>query len=156
MTTGHASWIGLGSLEIFWVFYWVNILSKQIGLDPENSLINADVYKRLPQYLKLEGGPILFLSLFLFMTVLLVSLILFMFRWYGVMCCGFTCSEAVGLVCNFSGKLLLGAFLDTSSSFFYSRLAWRYLMKNFSRYIVVINIYVLCCVSWRTEAVNFI
>ena len=28
-------------------------------------------------------------------------------------------------------------------------------MKNFSRYIVVINIYVLCCFSWRTEAVKF-
>ncbi len=54
-----------------------------------------------------------------------------MFRLYGVMCCGFTRSEAVGLVCNHSGKLLLGAFLDTSSSFFYSRLAWRYLMKKF-------------------------
>ena len=26
---------------------------------------------------------------------------------------------------------------------------------NFSRYIVVINIYVLCCFSWRTEAVKF-
>ena len=102
---------------------------KADWLRPENSLINADVLKRLPQYLKLEGGPTLFL--FLFMTVLLVALILFMFRLYGVMCCGFTRSEAVGLVCNFSGKLLLGAFLDTSSSFFYSRLAWRYLMKKF-------------------------
>jgi hypothetical protein len=40
---------------------------------------------------------------------------------------GFTRSEAVGLVCNFSGKLLT----------------------------VVINIYVLCCFSWRTEAVKF-
>ena len=29
-------------------------------------------------------------------------------------------------------------------------------MKNFSRYIVVINIYVLCCFSWRTEVVNLI
>jgi hypothetical protein len=85
----------------------------------------------LPQYLKLEGGPTLILFLFLFVTDLLVSLILFMFRLYGVMCCGFTRSEVVGLVCNFSGKLLLGAFLDTSSSFFYSRLAWRYLMKKF-------------------------
>ncbi len=47
-------------------------------------------------------------------------------------------------------------FLDTSTSFFYSRLAWRYLTKNFSRYIVVINIYVLCCFSWQTEVVNFI
>jgi hypothetical protein len=47
------------------------------------------------------------------------------------MCCGFTRSEAVGLVCNFSGKLLLGYFLDTLSSFFYSRLAWRHLMKKF-------------------------
>jgi hypothetical protein len=28
-------------------------------------------------------------------------------------------------------------------------------MINFSRYIVVINIYVLCCFSWRTEAVKF-
>ncbi len=63
--TGHESWIGLGSLEIFWVFYWVNILSKQIGLDLENSLINADVYKRLPQYLKFEGGPILNLYVYL-------------------------------------------------------------------------------------------
>ena len=64
MTVGHESWIELGTLEIFWVFYWVNILSKQIGLDPENSLINADVYKRLPQYLKLEGGPI-----YIFMSI---------------------------------------------------------------------------------------
>ncbi len=30
-------------------------------------------------------------------------------------------------------------------------------MTNFSRYIVIINIYVLCCFSWRTEAVkNFL
>ena len=29
-------------------------------------------------------------------------------------------------------------------------------MKNFSHYIVVINIYVLCCFSWRTEVVNLI
>ncbi len=81
--------------------------------------------------LNLRGGQLYFYFLFLFMTVLLISLILFMFRLYGVMCCGFTRSEAVGLVCNFSGKLLLGAFLDTSSSFFYSRLAWRYRMKKF-------------------------
>jgi hypothetical protein len=47
---------------------------------------------------------------------------------------GFTRSEAVGLVCNFSGKLLTGAFLDTLSSFFYSRLAWSYMMTNFPLY----------------------
>jgi hypothetical protein len=29
-------------------------------------------------------------------------------------------------------------------------------MKNFSCYIVVINIYALCCFSWRTEVVNLI
>jgi hypothetical protein len=41
----------------FFSFYWVNILNKQIGLDPGNSLIKADVSKRFPQYLKFEGGP---------------------------------------------------------------------------------------------------
>jgi hypothetical protein len=71
--------------------------------------------------LNLREGRFYFYLYFHLMTVLLVALILFMFRWYGVMCSGFTRSEAVGLVCNFSGKLLLGAFLDTSSSFFYSR-----------------------------------
>ena len=69
---------------------------------------------------------------------------------------GCTRLEAVGLVCNFSGKLLTGAFLDKLSSFFYSRLAWRHLMTNFSRYIVIINIYALCCFSWRTEAVKIL
>jgi len=58
---------------------------------------------------------------------------------------GCTRLEAVGLVCNFSGKLLTGAFLDKLFSFFYSRLAWRHQKTNFSRYIVIINIFILCC-----------
>ncbi len=69
---------------------------------------------------------------------------------------GCTRLEAVGLVCNFSGKLLTGTFSGQVVQFFYSRLAWRHLMTNFSRYIVIINIYVLCCFSWRTEAVKFL
>jgi hypothetical protein len=32
---------------------------KQIGLDPGNPLIKADVSKRFPQYLKFKGGPTL-------------------------------------------------------------------------------------------------
>ncbi len=64
MTIGHESWIGLGSLEVF-EFYWVIILNKQIGLDPENFLIKANTFKRLPQYLKFEGGPILYLCVYL-------------------------------------------------------------------------------------------
>ena len=34
------------------------------------------------------------------------------------MYCGFTCSEAVGLVCNFFGKLLSGAFSGHVVQFF--------------------------------------
>jgi hypothetical protein len=64
MTIGHESRIGLGSLEVF-EFYWVITLSKQIGLDPENFRINANIFKRLPQYLKFEGGPILYLCVYL-------------------------------------------------------------------------------------------
>ncbi len=64
MTIGHESWIGLGSLEVF-DFYWVIILNEQIGLDPENFLIKANTFKRLPQYLKFEGGPILYLCVYL-------------------------------------------------------------------------------------------
>ena len=141
MTVGHVSWIGLGSLE-FLSFYWVISLNKQIGLDPKNPLFWPE---RFPQYLKFEGGPTL-----IFIYVLILSL----FRLYGVMYRGCTRLEAVGLVCNFSGKLLTGAFLDKLSSFFYSRLAWRHLKTNFSRYIVIINIFVLCCFSWRLEAVK--
>ncbi len=64
MTIGHESWIGLGNLEVF-EFHWVIILSKQIGLDPENFRINTNTSKRLPQYLKFEGGPILYLYVYL-------------------------------------------------------------------------------------------
>ncbi len=47
-----------------------------------------------------------------------MSLTLFLFRLYGVMYRGFTRSEAVGLVCNFSGKLLSGAFSGHVVQFF--------------------------------------
>ncbi len=72
------------------------------------------------------------------------------------MYCGFTRSEAVGLVCNFSGKLLLGAFSGHVVQFFLQPPCLEISDDEFSRYIVVINIYVLCCFSWRTEAVKFI
>ncbi len=64
MTIGHESWIGLGNFDIFF-FYWVIILSKQTGLDPENFRINANTFKRLPQYLKFEGGLTLYLCIYL-------------------------------------------------------------------------------------------
>ncbi len=44
---------------------WVNSeLKRQIGLEPKNSLSNAEVFKRLPQYLKIEGGPTLYLFIY--------------------------------------------------------------------------------------------
>jgi len=66
--------------------------------------------ERFPQYLKFEGGPnFYFYACFL---------ILFLFRLYGVMYRGFTRLEAVGLVCNFSGKLLKGVFSGQVVQFF--------------------------------------
>ena len=68
---------------------------------------------------------------------------------------GCTRLEAVGLVCNFSGKLLTGAFSGHVVQFFLQPPCLEISDDEFSRYIVVINIYVLCCFSWRTEAVKF-
>ena len=82
-------------------------------------------------------------------------LILFLFRLYGVMYRGCTRLEAVGLVCNLSGKLLKGAFSGQVVQFFLQPPCLEISDDEFSRYIVVINIYVLCCFLWWTEAVNF-
>ena len=81
-------------------------------------------------------------------------LILFLFRLYGVMYRGFTRSEAVGLVCNFSGKLLTGAFSGHVVQFFLQPHCLEIYDDKFSRYIVIINMCMLCCFSWRTEAVK--
>ena len=97
---------------------------------------------------KFEGGPnFYFYACFL---------ILFLFRLYGVMYRGFTRLEAVGLVCNFSGNLLKGVFSGQVVQFFLQPPCLETSDDEFSRYIVIINIYVLCCFSWRTEAVKFL
>ena len=61
----------------------------------------------------------------------------------------------MGLVCNFSGKLLTGIFSGHVVQFFLQPPCLELYDDEFSRYIVLINIYVLCCFSWRTEAVKF-
>jgi hypothetical protein len=68
---------------------------------------------------------------------------------------GFTRSEAVGLVCNLSSKLLKGIFSGHAVQFFLQPPCLEPYDDEFSRYIVVINVYVLCCFSWRREAVKF-
>jgi hypothetical protein len=83
-----------------------------------------------------------------------VFLILFLFRLYGVMYRGCTRLEAVGLVCNFSGKLLKGAFsgqvvqfflqppcLETSDDEFFP-------LYSYNKYLCIVLF------SWRTEAVK--
>ena len=79
---------------------------------------------------------------------------LFLFRLYGVMYRGCTRLEAVGLVCNFSGKLLKGAFsgqvvqfflqppcLETSDDEFFP-------LYSYNKYLCIVLF------SWRTEAVK--
>ncbi len=83
-------------------------------------------------------------------------LILFLFRLYGVMYRGCTRLEAVGLVCNFSGKLLTGTFSGQVVQFFLQPPCLETSDDEFFPLVVVINIYVLCCFSWRTEAVKFL
>ncbi len=81
-------------------------------------------------------------------------LILFLFRLYGVMYRGCTRLEAVGLVCNFSGKLLTGAFsgqvvqfflqppcLETSDDEFFP-------LYSYNKYFCIVLL------SWRLEAVK--
>ena len=102
------SWIGLGSLQIFLIFgssFW----NKQIGLDPENALIKGTHLKGFLNTLKLRGGQFLIFHMY-------VNPILF--RLYGVLYRGCTRLEAVGLVCNFSGKLLTGIFSGHVVQFF--------------------------------------
>ena len=81
-------------------------------------------------------------------------LILFLFRLYGVMYRGCTRLEAVGLVCNLSGKLLKGAFsgqvvqfflqppcLETSDDEFFP-------LYSYNKYLCILLF------SWRSEAVK--
>jgi len=102
--------------------------------------------ERFPQYLKFEGGPTF--------NFYVCFLILFLFRLYGVMYRGFTRLEAVGLVCNFSGKLLTGIFsgqvvqfflqppcLETSDDEFFP-------LYSYNKYLCIVLF------SWRTEAVK--
>ena len=81
-------------------------------------------------------------------------LIFFLFRLYGVMYRGCTRLEAVGLVCNFSGKLLSGTFsgqvvqfflqppcLETSDDEFFP-------LYSYNKYFCIVSF------SWRLEAVK--
>ncbi|MFN9904636.1 MAG: hypothetical protein ACK56F_00750, partial [bacterium] len=60
----------------------------------------------------------------------------------------------MGLVCNFSGKLLTGAFLDKSFSFFYSRLAWRHQTMNFFPLYNYNKCFCIVLFSWWLEAIE--
>jgi hypothetical protein len=127
------------------LFYWVISLNKRIGLDPEN-YTHWHLSERFPQYLKIEGGPTF--------NFYLCFLILFLFRLYGVVYRGFTRLEAVGLVCNLSGKLLSGIFsgqvvqfflqppcLETSDDEFFP-------LYSYNKYLCIVLF------SWRSEAVK--
>ncbi len=93
----------------------------------------------------MRGGRLYFLTCFL---------ILFLFRLYGVRYRGCTRLEAVGLVCNFSGKLLSGTFsgqvvqfflqppcLETSDDEFFP-------LYSYNKYFCIVLF------SWRLEAVK--
>jgi len=83
-----------------------------------------------------------------------VFLILFLFRLYGVMYRGCTRLEAVGLVCNFSGKLLKGAFSGQVVQFFLQPPCLEttddefFPLYSYNKYLCIVLF------SWRTEAVK--
>jgi hypothetical protein len=97
------------------------------------------------QYLKFEGGPTLIFNMFF-------NLVLF--RLYGVMFRGCTHLEAVGLVCNFSGKLLTGTFSGQAVQFFLQPPCLETSDDEF--FPLYSNNKCLCIVlsSWRSEAVK--